>query len=129
MILDFNSKNLDFSLDNITKYDIKTIDKNILKYQQFLHDKAIDATFEKVFQNDVFMMTMLDEQSNNLHDLSLTYNSVAKIIGEPQITKTQLKNKLENRGYTIYKTTQWCNGTRRCVRKVTKPKNEDLPLW
>lgn len=106
MILDFNSDKLKFSLKDVGEYNIDNIYNNIEKFKKFVNNSVISDTFEKVYNTEIFQLTLLDETTNYLDNLYITYNAIAANSCLPEITEKELKKQFIARNFKIIRTSR-----------------------
>ena len=106
MILDFNSDKLKFSLKDVGEYNIDNIYNNIEKFKKFVNNSVISDTFEKVYNTEIFQLTLLDETTNYLDNLCITYNAIASNFSLPEITEKELKKQFIMRNFKIIRTSR-----------------------
>ena len=106
MILDFNSDKLKFSLKDVGEYNIDNIYNNIEKFKKFVNNSVISDTFEKVYNTEIFQLTLLDETTNYLDNLYITYNAIAANSCLPEITEKELRKQFIARNFKIIRTSR-----------------------
>lgn len=125
LVLDFNSSDLHFSLNNISQFNIDTIYNNINEFYKFINESVLYDSFDKVFNSSLFQMSLLDDSTCYINNLLAVYNGIAEnnLLDEklPKITTKQLVQQLRIRGYDVKHTTVTISkGKYKHVRKVIK---------
>lgn len=108
MILDFNSYKLTFNKEDLYKYNLDTIEKNIQKYQEFIMEFTINKTMDDVLNTELFQGALWDNKTNDVNNLVMLYNIIAEngIAGKqyPRTDKNIFIRQMKLRGWIIQHT-------------------------
>lgn len=126
VVLDFNSKDLKFSLNDLSKYDVDAIYKNIDAFNKFAYGSVTYDCFDKVYNTSMFQMAILDESTNYIENLVAVYNAVAEgdLLEDeklPRINNKEMMKQLRIRGYKIiHSNIKIIQGEYKHVRKAVR---------
>lgn len=130
--LDFNKSDLKFSLCDLAHYDMDAIYDNMDKFRKFAYSSTLYDSFDKVYNTQIFQITLLDSTTNTIDNLVQIYNTIAQCVDfirekQPVINRKQLIQQLRLRGYTMKRTSR--KNETGVYKQVLVAKRNEEEIW
>lgn len=113
MILDFNSKDCEFKLKDVSKYNSKVIMRNIEKYIAFNNETVLSRDFDIVYKTAMFQISLSGKDTATLDNLLFVYNLISTQLVKDKrhmLNKKQFKRELKRKGYSFKTVTKMNEG-------------------
>lgn len=113
MILDFNSKDCEFKLKDVSKYNSKVIMRNIEKYIAFNNETVLSRDFDIVYKTAMFQISLSGKDTATLDNLLFVYNLISTQLVKDKrhmLNKKQFKRELKRKGYSFETVTKMNEG-------------------
>ena len=113
MILDFNSKDCEFKLKDISEYNSKVIMRNIEKYIAFNNETVLSRDFDMVYKTAMFQISLSGKDTATLDNLLFVYNLISTQLVKDKrhmLNKKQFKRELKRKGYSFETVTKMNEG-------------------
>lgn len=113
MILDFNSKDCEFKLKDVSKYNSKVIMRNIEKYIAFNNETVLSRDFDIVYKTAMFQISLSGKDTATLDNLLFVYNLISTQLVKDKrhmLNKKQFTRELKRKGYSFKTVTKMNEG-------------------
>lgn len=113
MILDFNSKDCEFKLKDVSEYNSKVIMRNIEKYIAFNNETVLSRDFDIVYKTAMFQISLSGKDTAILDNLLFVYNLISTQLVKNKrhmLNKKQFKKELKRKGYSFKTVTKMNEG-------------------
>lgn len=113
MILDFNSKDCEFKLKDVSEYNSKVIMRNIEKYIAFNNKTVLSRDFDIVYKTAMFQISLSGKDTATLDNLLFVYNLISTQLVKDKrhmLNKKQFKRELKRKGYSFETVTKMNEG-------------------
>ena len=113
MILDFNSKDCEFKLKDVSEYNSKLIMRNIEKYIAFNNETVLSRDFDIVYKTAMFQISLSGKDTATLDNLLFVYNLISTQLVKDKrhmLNKKQFKRELKRKGYSFETVTKMNEG-------------------
>lgn len=113
MILDFNSKDCEFKLKDVSEYNSKVIMRNIEKYIEFNNETVLSRDFDIVYKTAMFQISLSGKDTATLDNLLFVYNLISTQLVKDKrhmLNKKQFKRELKRKGYSFETVTKMNEG-------------------
>lgn len=131
LVLNFNSPNLKFNVNNIGEYDFDAIYKNINNFNVFIDSSVLTASFEKIYKTAMFQACLGEGDTATVENLLEVYNTIGSmgLLDEklPILDKNEFIRQLRLRGFK-FKTVIVRNfdGSKSRITRIYKNRNIDF---
>lgn len=113
MSLDFNSKDCEFKLKDVSKYNSKVIMRNIEKYIAFNNETVLSRDFDIVYKTAMFQISLSGKDTATLDNLLFVYNLISTQLVKDKrhmLNKKQFTRELKRKGYSFKTVTKMNEG-------------------
>jgi len=113
MILDFNSKDCEFKLKDVSEYNSKVIMRNIEKYIAFNNGTVLSRDFDIVYKTAMFQISLSSKDTAILDNLLFVYNLISTQLVKDKrhmLNKKQFIRELKRKGYSFKTVTKMNEG-------------------